>query len=441
MLATLPDDLVRRCAEQLGARDLGRLAACCTSLRHVAQDALCRRGVEVWDRQLAAVAESAAYARLERLTVRGVPRRYHSGPVPSPPLNPEWFAFAHLKKLTLWHCRFPGGGPFWKRVLEACPALEDVTVITDFFLGNYAADVDHYVDLVTLGAGRLKRLDIEGSWLLFTPASATSQGDIHRAVARAHAAPCVPSDTLEFYRSSCQQAPMAVDSPRLMRAVVVEPNEGPLLVSRMGPATKSACRHLEWTASWRVFDARALAPFRNLETLDVRVEASTVTRINRCINSLYHLPPTLRRLSLRLDNWLMTYEESAICWGRPLAHLEALTTLEIRMRAPPSTVADVLAGWLGAGTGVRTIVVEFEETSDHEFEMEIARLLEEEADPDADEIREIRDLWEEAARPVDPSRLLAWLDAHPACEVTVRNMPTLERAAPVHPRLHLAGGS
>lgn len=66
--------------------------------------------------------------------------------------------------------------------------------------------------------------------------------------------PAVPSATLVEYRAACQQVPLAVDSSVLQRLVIDERHEKPLVLARMGPATRRSCREVEWHVGWCVFD-------------------------------------------------------------------------------------------------------------------------------------------------------------------------------------------
>lgn len=429
MLDRLPLEVVEACASRLGDADVARLALCSRWLRDAMLGVLSRRGLTVADRHADCIFKNGAWAALQSLTIRGIARKFFHGPYVH--ISPPAIPFASLRSLVLTHCHLPPDRKFWPCVFEACPALEAVSSTTDFHSPTYASDVSHHVDLLTLGVPRLRRLDVEGVWMLVYPINAVTSGreDIFGAVTAAHAVGAVASSTLEFFRLACQQVPVSVDSSALRHAVVVEPHQKPLVVSRMGPASHAALRRLDWRVPWQAFDAAALAPFRALTDLTIRLEASSASRVSRALATLAHVPPTVKHLRLVLDTWLMSWDDSGVEWGAPLQHLTALQSLDVEMKFCPSTAATLLAGWMGAGAAaggaaaIRRVRVAFLETLDHEFQHEVDRLIEEHGEHADDSVDQVRQEWRHATRPLDPAPLARWLDDRPDCVALIHNGP------------------
>jgi hypothetical protein len=428
---SLPDDVLTSIASHLCRRDIVAVGATSTSLHATMHRVLERQGVRLRDRE---VARLGKWLGAHHLVLSGTPRRYARGPQPELPLLPP---LANLRTLTIQHCRIPASVRFWPHVFAACPALVSVRAVNDFFLANYAADVMHCVDLVTHGAGRLRTLDIEGSWLVLYPVNVTARGqeDVHAAVARVQAMPAVPSTTLVEYRAACQQVPIAVDSSVLRRLVVDERHEKPLVMARMGPASRRSCRELEWHVGWSVFDGGVLTDFTALEALALRIEVTWPAHASRCLESMASLPAGLESLTLTLDTYVMTWDDSAVEWGRPLQHLTRLKHLRVELQYPVSTIGQLFEEWMGAPpAGLETVTVCFQESIDNQFQEELSRLLEEDADPVGEEVLDNGQRWMEAARDVDSAPLVDWLHTAPHCIATVKNMRNLAQH-PAHTRL------
>ncbi len=418
-------------AVPLGRRDIGSLALTCRDMRLAMVGVLCARGVRVPQSQSSALAD-ALWAKLLSLRLGGMPRRYGIQEGRLPELAVPRFRW--LSSLTLHHCRLPADRPFWPEVFAACPRLKAVTVVGDFFLSNYGVDVNHAVDLLAHGAPRLERLDMEGNWLVIHPDfwSGRPTG-VTAATARAYSHPAVQSSTLRHLRAACKQVPVGVDAP-LASLDIDEPSEPPFLVSRMGPRTLAHVERMVWRHAWPRFDAGLLGGFGRLRDLEVHIGAATnPERMSRCLDSLRGLPRCLRRLDLRLDIWAMRTYEGDIRWGRPLQHLDALEDLGIEMLFPPTTVGELLAGWLGAGGAARRVQVEFKEPVCRGYEHAIQNLVEElDVDPEDDSVVELQEAWAEASRPVPPDGLCAWLHRHPDARAVVRGLK--DRLACAHPR-------
>lgn len=431
LLTDLPEDVLVAILGKLLLRcDLAQLGRCSKQLARLTHEVLEKRGLVMRSKHAALL---PAWTGAGTLLIRGTPRRYSRGPQTALPLLPP---FANLTSLHLRHCRMPAGQRFWAHVFEACPRLHTVGVVNDFFVGNYASDVHHCLDLALCGAHRLKSLDIEGSWMVLYPVQTISPGmeDAHAAVTRAHALPPVATSTLEVYRTTCRQVPLAVDSPCMRRLVVDERHEPPLVLDRMGPMTRASCRELVWKVSGAVFDGAQLRSFRQLASLDLRIDTSKADRASQCLAALAHLPCSLRCLKLVLDTWLMSWDDSGVAWGRPLEHLHALEQLHIEVRAPPKTVPDLLAHWMGAPpAGLTRVGLAFMEDVDAQFEYEITRQLS--YDADAPDVAHVRSRWDTAAAPIDPMPLLIWLEAAPRCHLAVHNLGALDVR---HPRVTLA---
>lgn len=434
MLDRLPVEIVHALAANLDAKDVARVGACSKWLRAAMLDVLCRKGLVVRDVHATTIFSNECWAPLRRLTVRGISRRLFHGPYTAVPLPAR--PLARLDTLVLTHCRLPVGQPFWPAMFDACPMLRDVRTSTDFFATEYASDVRHHIDLLVVGVPRLTRLDVEGEWMVVYPVNAVAAGeqDIYEAVTDVQALRPIASTTLEYFRMACRQAPITIDCTALRHAVVTEPHEKPLVVSRMGPGCHAACVRLDWRACWQVFDAAALAPFRCLEHLTIRLEAGRAVRVSGCLATLTNLPPTITNLRLIVDSWLMGYDDSHVEWGEPLAHLTRLRELDVEMKFPPSTIATLLARWMGAGASVRRARASFLQTIDREFQNAIEWLIEDHGEHADDAIDEVRQAWREAGRPLGVGPLISWLDARPECMVHVHNGPFFElcrRGAPL----------
>jgi len=426
----------------LGQRDLCSLAMCCRELRAMAGAALMAQGVRVPQRLCGTLAE-ARWQPLEALTLHAFPRRY--GPLPAAYTYCQIPALVlpRLRRLRLEHCRLPAG--FWPQVFAGCPALEDVSVVCDYFLANYAEDVHHTADLVCAGARQLRRLDIEGGWLVMYPTPLpTPFEDARKATWRVYDMAAVPCSALKEYRLANQQAPVPVDAP-LERLEINEPQQAPFSAPRMGPLTLASTRHLRWKTSADTMDAGMLSGYSNLDTLEVIVESAyTAARLTKCLGTLTGLPRGLRALRLRLDIWLLRRYPHNIGWGEGLRHLDRLEDLEIDMPFPPSTTEVLLSRWMGAGAGtadgcLRRVRVSFDETAGRGYEEELDRLLvHEEADPGDESVVALREEWARATAPMPADGLMRWLADHPLATVTVVNLPQLTAR---HPRLAvLAGG-
>lgn len=429
----------------LDAKDACALASTCRDLRAAMAAARCARGLSTPQADLPALLPLLVgrWAALQALRVRGVPRRY-GGTLPDArqPGLPVPSGLAALRCLTLHHCRMPEhvpARPFWAEVFAACPRLKSVAVVGDYFLGNYARDVNHAIDLVVHGAPLLERLDLEGSWLVFRPRAGDEDTEVGRAVARVAAQAPVRSSTLRHYRAACKQAPVGVDAPLLEAMDVEEPADPPYLAcaARLGPGTLAGLRRLTWRQCWPAFDAARLGAFSALRELDIHLgSACDPARASACLRTLSGLPRSLRRLALHLDVWRLRPPDpptSDIAWGRPLQHLDALEELDVRMLFPPSSVGELLAGWLGAGPGLRLAAAAFEEPVCRGYEYAIRQLIEEdEVDPDDEIIDELRLAWERACQPVPGEGLAAWLDARPGGRAAVRGLG--DRLACAHPR-------
>lgn len=398
----------------LGQRDLARLACTSREFRRITAVLAAAKRLRLASRH----AGTLAYPRwqqLRDLMLCGHASRYGYAPDLMPRIAP--LCLRALESLTLRHVRLQPR--FWPAVFEHCLALRHVAVVGDFYMKDYDEDVRHAIDLVVHGAPRLTKLEIEGTWLVLYPTPTNSD-------LRARTLPAVQSDTLREYRAGCRQAPMGVDAP-LDVLVVEETATFPFLVSRMGPRTLQHTRKLVWRCSWPAFDARLLRGYVGLRVADLTLSSVALPcRMAKCLRTLSGLPAGLRELSLHLDVWMMRTYEHDIEFGRPLEHLTGLESLRIEMLFPVESTCQLLAEWMGIGDSVRSVVLDFEEPGARGYEEEIVRLMEEdEAASDDETVLDLRARWSDAMQPLDPQPLLAWLQSHPACHVTIRNLPTL----------------
>lgn len=408
----------------LGRSDMAALALTCRDLRAAMIAVACARGMRVQQPDVAHVMTPRWHA-LSDLVVRGLKRRYSVRAELVPPM-PPLLVLPMLRSLSLDHCHLPSDRPFWPATLECCPRLASVKIDGDFFRSNYAADLNHAVDLLVHGAPRLQRLEMTSNWMVIQPrghrgrAVRLSDEATLRAIDRACSLPPVASATLRHYRSSLKQAAFAVDAP-LVSLDIEEPYEPPFVVSRLGEVTLGSVERLVWRQSWPNFDGHLLSGFQRLADLELHIDlASSDKYINKCIDSLRGLPRRLRRLVLRMDMLSLGLQGTDFAWGCPLQHLDALRELDIRMLFPPSSLPQLLGGWMGAGASVREVRVAFDEPVSSAYESAIAQLLEEEeADPEDDTVLELREAWEDAAQGVGGDSLSLWLDRHPAARATV----------------------
>lgn len=427
----------------LGQADAASLAMTCKALHAAVRPMLLDRPLVVKHAAWRWIPKDA-----KNVDVRGLPRRYgaHVALAPLPPPPPR---MAALRSLALRHPRLPTDAPFWPAVFAACPALEEVSVVGDYFLSNYASDVDHATDLVELGAPRLRRLDVEGGWMVVYPVDDSPElAPIARASTRAFTHAPVPSHTLRTYRAACKQSPVPVDAP-LERLEIVDlySSAGPWaarqLVSRFGPRTKACVRELRLSAFWPSFDASALTAFAALEDVSISIgHTHYAPRLSACLASLRHLPAGVRRLRLDLDLWGMRAGGGdAVEWGTPLRHLGALESLRLDVTFCPASAPRLVTEWMGAGPSVREATVQFANVpwKTWEDELEQYRADQPDADSEDDEmIAHLRDSILSAAAVTDVSGVREWLDEHPLARATVVNAPTL--LFPSHPRLAVRPG-
>ncbi len=413
-------------------RDIAALACVSRHFRDTAAAMAVSRRLRVKAQHAGMLAERR-WEALRDLVLTGTALRYGRPATLVPVVSPP--QLAALQSLTLRHCKLAPG--FWPAVFQRCTALRHVSVLGDFYMKNYVHDVRHAVELITHGAPRLHRLDIEGSWLVLYPWQvAEGQHDVRDAVRRAQAMPPVASDTLREYRAGCRQAPVGVDAA-LDALVIDEASQPPYLVSRMGPRTLAHTRKLSWRCAWPAFDAGLLAAYSGLREADVSLAAvSSPGAMTQCLRTLAALPAGLRRLTLRLDVWMMRTYEHDFAWGRPLEHLDALESLSVEMLFPVESTPQLLAHWLGAGPSVTSVRLECEESATEGYEEEVERLKDEEdACSDDETVLELRGRMLDATAQLQAAPLLAWLDAHPACTATIKNVAALQPCA--HPRLRL----
>lgn len=431
MLRVSDDVWADHLAPLLGQRDLASLAACCADLRATMDRVRCRRGIRVRHERVDILADPR-WATLARVDVRGMPWRYVTRLLP--PLRLDCVVgLVHLRALHLHHPRMPPD-PVWPTVFAACPGLREVKVVGDFYMHNYAQDVGHCTDLVVHGAPRLERLDLEGGWLVIFPRGMTSEAPgIQAAIRRMRDTPPVVSGTLRSFRTACKQVPIGVDAP-LQCLEIDDTAYPPLAIERMGPVTRAATECVTWKTSWPHCDARHLAGFTGLSSADIHLGfMSRAARASEALRSLAHLPRTLRRVTLRLDLWLMAPEDSEVEWGAPLAHLQRLEDLDVEVTFPPLTVAELVAGWMGAGgAALRRVRARFQATAAAPLEREFDRLAEDGACLEDETMVELLDGMARVSGRVDPGPLTAWLDRHPGATAVIKGLH--DRLECDHPR-------
>jgi hypothetical protein len=456
----LPLDLWRHVAEAgaLGQRDLAALSCTCRELRAVGKALNCERGLRVSQRS--GHFDAQAWRDLAALEVVGcgvfyvAPRAQDAQAVVT-----DLWRLRGLRRLTLHNAELPAAGGLdglWDKIFRGCPRLEDVQVYGGFRMRKYGSDVAHYMDLVRLGAPRLRSLDIEGGWLVLYPT--LSAGYVNTAlnaasvsqIDRMLAMPPTPSTTLRHYRCASHQTPLGVDAP-LESLCVDEPSVPPLALARMGDLTRRSVRDLTWSASWRVFDGRLLEGFSGLRACSLTMLGSSTSfaRVAAAVDSLRHLPDRLERLSLNIETWCVDdafgddYEppREPASWPRPLGHLRRLRQLGLELTTPTRATPALLGEWLGAGSAsLETASVSFWEAGTRRYEMELIRLQEEndgEVDENDDYVAELHRALSQACAAVEAPGLVQWLDAHPGVTATVSGMPTL---ATRHPRLLVQRG-
>lgn len=438
-LSALDRDTISCIVAFLGQADAVSVMLTCKALHAAVRPALLDRALTIKHAAWRWAPEDAKH-----VDVRALPRRYGAR-VCVVPLSLPVAPMAALRTLRLHHPRLPARAPFWPAVFAACPALESVGVIGDYFLGNYASDVDHATDLVELGAPRLRHLDVEGGWMVVYPVEDSPDlAPIARASSRAFAHAPVASSTLKTYRAACRQAPLPVDAP-LERLEIVEPNamhpgrwDARQLVGRFGPTTRASVRELRLSAFWPSFDASALAGFSALEDVSISIgHTCYASRLSACLASLRHLPAGVRRLRLALDLWGMRAGDGdGVEWGTPLRHLGALESLRLDVTFCPTSAPRLVEAWMGAGPSVREVTLRFADVPWKTFEDELEQYRADQPDADSEDdemIAHLRDSILSVAAVTDVSGVREWLEEHPAARVTVINAPTL--LFPKHARL------
>lgn len=435
MLCGLPHDVWPLIASHLAQKDIAHLAMTCRSLCMAMDHAWA--GVEITVDQ-GKILHIPRHARDVEIMCRGTQRYGVAIPPPRMMATTDFATLAGLRRLALRHCRLPGAhgaGGFWSTVFASCPKLKDVKVVGDFYLCNYAHNVMHAVDLVTMGAPRLKRLDMEGGWLVMYPLDVPNPEfpAIVEASRRAYSVPPVSSGVLQHFRAACMQVPMGVDA-RLTTLEIEEPQQHPLVIDKLGPLTFSSTKHLVYKAPELIFDASRLGRFEALETARVRMTACRTGQFNIKLATLEGLPPTLTSLTLDLDTWQQRYPGVHEDWTMttPLRHLTQLRDLTLNIYIMPAYQAGQLLGsWLGAGSSVRRVHLTLKRSVTSWCDDELARLKDEGAESDEESVQFMRDHRARCADPAGIADLAAWLAAHPLCTCELRGLAI---AAP-HPRV------
>lgn len=463
----LPVDAWRAVAEAgpLSQRDLAALACTCRELRHVGKTLNCERGIRVSQRGDGHF-DARAWQDLENLELVGcgvyglAPR-----PVDSHAVIGDLWRLRRLRRLALHNADLPATGGvngFWARLFRGCPQLEDVQVYGGFRMRKYSSDVAHFMDLVRLGAPRLRSLDIEGGWLVLytaTPSLLSTTSALSLASAtqidRMLAMPPTVSTTLRHYRCASHQTPLGVDAP-LLTLCVDEPSVPPLAMARMGDVTRASVQDLTWSACWRVFDAGLLRGFRSLRRCSLTLLGSSTAfvRVAEAVATLRHLPEGVQDLAVHVETWCVddyglvdaeldaqsaagaTGATGRVSWPAPLSHLRCLRSLDVELTAPTGATAQLLGHWLGAGPSLRTARMAFWQAPSRQYELELLRLQEENAG-DVDEhdeyVVELRRALARASQPLEAPGLIDWLDAHQHTVATIQGLPALVTK---HPRLH-----
>lgn len=435
MLCALPHDVWALIAPHLEQKDIANLAMTCRSLSMAMDQAWAGISICVDQGRILDLPPAATDVYIDCRAMQ----KYGVAIPPPRMMDTADFGFLRrLQRLAMRHCRLPpvhGDGGFWSSVFASCPHLEDVQVMGDFYLCNYAHNVRHAMDLVTMGAPRLKRLDMEGGWLVMYPADVPNPDfpSIVEASRLAYSMPPVPSRVLQHYRAACMQVPMGVDAP-LTSLEINEPQQPPLIIDKLGPLTFASTKHIVYKAPELVFDASRLGRFTALETARVRLVACRTGQFNNKLATLAGLPASLTSLTLDLDTWHMRYPgfEDAWNWASPLSHLTQLRDLTLNIYFVPSYQAGQLLGtWLGAGPSVRTVRLEVKRSLTSWCDDELARLQDEGATSDDESVQFIRDHRARCAHPAAAAELHAWLAAHPACTCELRGLTV----ATPHPRV------
>lgn len=426
MLCGLPHDVWPLIASHLGQADIARLAMTCRTL--------CMAMDHAWSGVSVAVDQGAILHVPPQVThveimCRAMERYGVAIPPPRMLDTGDFASMARLRRLALRHCRLPaahGQGGFWASVFSGCPHLEDVKVMGDFYLTNYAANVRHAMDLMTLGAPRLRRLDVEGGWLVMYPVGLEPSDfpAIVEATKLAYSMPPVSSSVLQHFRAACMQVPMGVDA-RLTSLEINEPQQRPLVIDKLGPLTFASTKHIVYKAPELVFDACVLGRFRALETARVCLNACRTEQFNAKLSTLAGLPTSLTSLTLDLDTWPLRFPgfEDAWTWSSPLSHLTQLRDLTLNIYLMPTYRAgQILGSWLGAGPSVRSVSLTIKRSLESWCDDELAIMRDVGADSDDDSVQLILDHRERCATPAAATELHAWLAAHPLCTCELRGL-------------------
>lgn len=424
----VPTDAWFAIADHLAQRDVVSLGMTSRHFRDMMRDILTFKGVSL---RLRDQHVAARYPGARSLTIVGRAARCWNDPPPLALSLPRAMPF--LERLAIGRARLPAG-PFWKTVFETCPMLQHVSLMTNFDVTNYATDVQHHMDLHTIGAPRLKSLDTEGGWMILYPPPVEPHPQpaidaAFAAIRRVNAMEAVPSSTLRTYRVACRQAPVGVDAP-LDFLDIEERFDPPYIVSRMGPLTLRTTKRLRWKTYWPTVDASLLAGYIGLDTLDLVIEAAhTAWRLSKCLRTLDALPRSLKNVSLTVEAYSGLVMWDDVKWGTPLAHL-SLDSLKIRMTSP-HTIHELLTSWMGATA--KRIFIEFDEPESAGWDRLLHKLLVEDlAHVEDESVLAAQYRRDRSVEPIDPSGLDAWLEAHPDSMVTIRGLGGRLRTA--HPR-------
>lgn len=343
---------------------------------------------------------------------------------------------------------------FWQAVFECCQRLRVLRVRQQppehrEYYKTLISYLRSTADLLKYGVPRLERLRLASTtWFPdefpdeFPGAAQAPQAipsefarDVEAAVRFLRDAVPVSSSTLICLENYSGTAVLGVDAPlQTLHAVHGDP------ASVMGPVTLETLEVARWRPSWSALDFSRLAPFRNLHTAELRVDARNLVDTNRAIATLRHLPRSLRKLDLEVDLWFALTSvdglaASEVHWGTPLEDHDRLETLTVDVTFVPATARQVLQDWLGVGSGVKFVMLRFQVDHAEEYSREIEENYHD-IDEEDDWMISMREAQHEAATiPLHGGWLSDWLWRHPnAIACVVNASPTFQCA---HPRAEL----
>ncbi len=333
-------------------------------------------------------------------------------------------ALPRLWRLDLSRVQLATTPGIFGNVFRQAPRLRHVELRVQMWARTYPHDLRAARSLLLTGADRLEHVALRGEGIVIYPAEpyVCKKDDAFVAAQESRSwLPVVMPRLTSYTNTGKQFCMLAVDAP-LQEATIEEPDAGPWLVQRLGPAC-AGLRRLTWIVprpSWRAaYPMLSVAQrFYRLERLDLSVRMlSNPVSIEAVLTALDSLPRSLRWLKLTLDQYL--WPCGPCDWRKDsLAHLTRLEHVELWAGYATRGFEDAF-GLLGARPATSAVVA----SANAHFPV----VSDEDSDADADSVDDLEvclDLLRRRAREA--------LDRLPGVRFTTHNLP-LDGVA--HPRL------